>query len=126
LKKDFLPAAAAILLFLPLFALRRLGPADFWWWMGAGYWSWKKTSTSEEPAIFSDGAVTPSRWALFRCPSDDSRFSLALSGKAVKRERSKVEVGPAVEDELAQNPAGGGAVLKTVSGEPDGAEKPFK
>jgi membrane protease YdiL (CAAX protease family) len=34
LKKDLLPALAAILLFLPLFAWRRLGPADFWWWMG--------------------------------------------------------------------------------------------
>lgn len=33
--KLLLPAAAAVLLFLPLFALRRLGPADFWWWMGA-------------------------------------------------------------------------------------------
>jgi len=35
LKKDFLPAVAASLLFLPLFALRHLGPFDFWWWMAA-------------------------------------------------------------------------------------------
>jgi hypothetical protein len=35
LKKDLLPALAAVLLFSPLFAFRRLGPADFWWWMAA-------------------------------------------------------------------------------------------
>lgn len=29
-----LPAILALLLFVPLFAFRRIGPLDFWWWMG--------------------------------------------------------------------------------------------
>jgi len=30
---DLLPAAAAVLLFTPLFIFRGIGPLDFWWWM---------------------------------------------------------------------------------------------
>ena len=31
---SLLPAFLALVLFVPLFAFRRIGPLDFWWWMG--------------------------------------------------------------------------------------------
>lgn len=48
-----LAAPAAILLFLPLFYFRRLGPLDFWWWMSLNVFLLSSLAVFLEPTLFS-------------------------------------------------------------------------
>ena len=82
-------AALAVLLFVPLFIFRRLGPLDFWWWMSAAITLLVGLGAALEAGYFrgmaSDIRTRPGRKILLGILSAGFLYGLFFAGDWASR-----------------------------------------